>query len=114
MARKTAADLGRIDPAIEEFVEITSYKAEIAVATFDAQDKETQKLILKIADVLKQYATGTIQVGRRSIDITADVLKENCLYLAVEIVKDLAMLDIRVGNFVFPQGACVKCGGDVG
>lgn len=114
MARKSLAD---IDPdlrrATEEFESISLVKYEMAKDAYDLQDDKTQKVIDRIVGTLQQYATGhiTVKVGGSyvPVKITNEYLGFNLLYLAVEVVKDLAFLDIRVESFKFPELLCAVC-----
>lgn len=115
MARKSLAD---IDPdlrrATEEWQSISLVKYEMAKDAYDLQDDKTQKVIDRIVGTLQQYATGhiTVKVGGSyvSVKISNEYLGYNLLYLAVEVVKDLAFVDIRVANFTFPELLCAVCG----
>ena len=109
MARKSLDALNRLDM----FEEVSAVKYDLAHEVYDAQDDETKMLIDKIEHTLRQYATATVKIGKRNWDITEEQLHFNLFYLAVEVVKDLALLDIRVGNFTFPEDVCATCGGEV-
>jgi hypothetical protein len=112
MARKTTADIkgGRIAAALEQYELVTEVKHEVALETFETQDAKTRKLIERIADVLRTYATGSVTLEGEDVVLTEECLTQSLLVLAVEVAKDLALLDIQVGEFAFPQGQCVKCG----
>jgi hypothetical protein len=43
------------------------------------------------------------------VDIPNDAIWNNALYMAVEILKDLAYMEIRVAGFTWPD-LCVECG----
>lgn len=102
---------------LEIFALATKARHKIAQAAFDAQDEDTQEAIRMIRDRLSVMATGTIRVfpnGRQNPGITTQISSElvdsNLLYMATEIVKDLAFLDIRVENYTFPTTYCAECG----
>lgn len=105
MARKTGLSLK--DVMREEFIALAEYQAELARETYFAQDSETQDAIDKMASVLAQYSTGS------TFDVSEEVLDKALSVIVMEVVKDLALLDIRVANFTFIEGSCVKCGGEV-
>lgn len=118
MARKTLADIDpNLKSAVEDFEAVSLVKYEMAQDAYELQDEETQKVIDRIAGTLRSYATGflNVKVGNVYVPIKVDndYLGYNLFYLAVEVVKDLAFLDIRVANFVFPPSQCVKCGADI-
>lgn len=122
MSRKTAEDLKSVDKlldmAYEQFAFITAVKAELAQEVYDAQDAETKRAINTIKSKLRQLVTDTIILtlengGKAEAQITAEDLEQNVLWLAVEIVKDLAIVGVQVANFKFPTKSCAICGGDV-
>lgn len=125
MARKQITDLKSADKlvteAIEEHQSIAEVKYELAKAAYDAQDKETKAVIDRIVDTLRTYATGYIHVQLQPptgalvpVKLDNTYLGYNLLYLAVEIVKDLAFLDIQVASFEFPEAYCARCGAELG
>lgn len=107
MARKSLAAFSARDIATEEFEAVTEYQHELATEAYKAQDAETRIAIDKLVHVLKQYSTGS------KLNTSADMIDKALFVVAVEVVKDLALLDLRVEGFVFPQDACVKCGEEV-
>lgn len=116
MARKTAIDPA-LTEAIDDFIAISEAKYEIAKDIYDTQDKLTQEVIDHIVTTLQTYASGTAQVkvGRekQTIQISDEHRDYNLLYLAIEIVKDLAFMDIKVANFEFAPGLCASCGSEL-
>lgn len=120
MARKSADTFSGLDvkraEALADFEATSFVKFDIANIVYAAQDDGTRAAIDKIEETLRNYATATInvKVGRlmQMLDIEEQVLHHNLHYLAVEICKDLGLVDIQVGNFRFDE-SCVMCGGDV-
>lgn len=124
MPRKSVIDLkssdNLLDQATEEFKDVSEVKAEMARAVYDQQDAKTKAVIDSIHATLQHYATGyiTVQLAPPSgaltpVKLDNEYLGYNLLYLAVEIVKDLAITGIRVASFVFPPSLCVECGAEV-
>lgn len=118
MARKTLADLDpRLKSAREDFEAVSLVKYEMAKDAYDCQDEETQKVIDRIVATLQQYANGYIKVkvGNSFVpmQISNEYLGFNLLYLAVEIAKDLAFVDVRIANFEFPPSLCASCGAQI-
>ena len=118
MARKSIADLKSSDKliaeAVEDFSAVSEIKYELAKEVYDAQDDETKAVIDRILATLQTYATGHINVGAGiSVKIDGEHLMHNLLWLAVEVVKDLALLGIRAENFEFPKGLCAVCGSEI-
>jgi len=112
VARKTLADVDLVlRRATEEFESISLVKYEMAKDVYDLQDADTKKVIDKIMDILGQYATGYTTNG--DVPVTDEYMNYNLLYLAVEVVKDLAFVDIRIANFTFPESMCAVCGDEM-
>lgn len=113
MARKTLA----VDPVIEEFEAVGRVKDEMAHDVIDIQDAETQAAIDIILGTLQTYATGYItpKIGETNVPIKVDneYITMHLRWLAVEIAKDMALVGIRLGNFVFPKNLCAVCGSEV-
>src|SRR5262245_25436912 len=125
MARKSITDLPSHaklqEEAIEQFKAVSEIKMELAQEAYDMQDAETQKVIDKMVETMRTYCTGYINVQLQPptgalvpVKIDNEYLGYNLFFLAVEIVKDLALLDIKVANFVFPPSMCAKCGAELG
>jgi hypothetical protein len=47
------------------------------------------------------------------VEIPNDAIWNNALYMAVEILKDLAYMDIRVADFTWPTDLCMECGTEI-
>lgn len=124
MGRKTIGDLKSSDKltadAIEEFKSVSEIKHELARDAYDLQDSETKATIDRIAATLMQYASGYINVQLNPpsgsivpVKIENKYLGMNLLWLAVEIVKDLAFVGVQVANFEFPESLCASCGAEI-
>ena len=106
-----------IQQQLEIFYAATEARYRIATAAFEAQDEKTKEAIRMIRDRLSVLATGTIRIfpdGKRNpgytVQISTEHVDNNLLYIATEIVKDLAFMDIRVENYNFPKVYCAECG----
>lgn len=108
MARKTAK--AHDEEIIEEFVAVSEIKDELAGDVYGNQDDKTKAALALIVKTLRTYSTGKIVVDGEELEIEPDVLAQNFRWLAVEIVKDLALLGIRVESFNFPEALCAICG----
>ena len=110
MARKSADDfLGKSDKLVE-FEVVTLVQYEAAKDAYDAQDAETQAAIDLMVKTLHTYAEPETASG---IEIGEDVLDQCLLVLAMQAVNDMALVDIRVGNYIYPANLCAACGSDV-
>lgn len=115
MARKSLVDLDpNLRSAVDEFQAVSLVKFEMARDAYNMQDAETKAAIDRIHGTLQQHATGYINVvvGKTvyPVRINSEYLGYNLLYLAVEIVKDLAFTGIRIAKFKVPPLTCVACG----
>jgi hypothetical protein len=106
-----------IDEQLELFRKATEARYRIATAAYEAQDQQTKNALDSIRDRLSTIATGTVRVfpyGKNNpghtVQISSELVDQNILYIATEIVKDLAYMDIRVENYEFPKVYCADCG----
>jgi len=106
--------------ALDDFKAVSEIKYDLAKEAYDMQDEDTQKAIDRIVNTLQIYATGSITIQLSPprgalipVRIDNTYLGYNLLWLAVEICKDLAFLDLQVANFEFPPSQCVKCGSEI-
>lgn len=121
MARKTVIENdSRVQEALEEFKILTELRMEMAQDALKAQDEETQAVIWRIAQRLAYGASGYIKIrvnpphgGTVPVKIERDMLDANTLFLATEILKDLALFDVRIANYKFPPSFCVSCGAEI-
>lgn len=122
MAKKVIAKKkAKIDPNIvrqvDEFKERSKIRFKIAKAAYDAQDAKTRQVIESIQSQLLLGASGVIRVysdGKRqesvAVKVDMEYVEHNTLYVATEILKDLAMMDVKVANYKFPDVYCAECG----
>jgi hypothetical protein len=124
MGRKSISDLKSVDKltedAVEEFKSVSEMKWELARDAYELQDKETKAVIDRIVATLRTYANGYIAVQLNPptgetipVKIENDYLDMNLLWLAVEVVKDLAFIGVQVASFEFPPSLCAQCGADI-
>lgn len=115
MARKTLAALNpHMDEMVETFQAVSEFKEELARAAIDEQDKPTQKAIYAIHKILVDNATSAItdrdpDGNLCTVNVDIKYISYNFLWLAVQIVKGLALVDLRVANFNFPPSLCSNC-----
>ena len=114
--RKSKVDR-QIEAQLEVFRAQTEARYRIALAAYEAQDIPTKDALDRIRDRLQTMSTGQIRVfpngkARDSyvVEISQTLVDQNILYMATEIVKDLAFMDIRVANYQFPTVYCAECG----
>ncbi len=100
---------------LAEFEQRSDELYDLARATYDAQDTDTREAIDRIHDATTRmfrqqaYVARTRTGERMPIEFSREVHSKLSFYIAVEIVKDLGIMDIRVANFKFTK-ACVVCG----
>ena len=102
---------------LELFKASTEARHRLALDVFNHQDSDTQEVIERIQDRLMIGANGVIRVypngkQQRSVilDVGLDYMTMNALYVAVEILKDLALMDVQIAQFQFPTSVCAECG----
>lgn len=116
---KKAARNKAIEIERDIFQKATQARYDLARQAFDAQDPETQMVITRIQKMLCQNANGVIKLwpngnkrAERAVMVTVamEYIEMNAFYVAIEILKDLAMMDVRVAQFKFPESFCADCG----
>jgi hypothetical protein len=120
VARKSVVNLKAADElvkdAVEEFYTVSEMKYEIAKASYDAQDDDTRDMIDQLVKVLNLHATGYITVtldpphgGAVPVKVEKKYVGFNTLYIVMDMLKTLALFDIRVGKYTFPAAYCSNC-----
>lgn len=104
MARK---GLAVRDEATEDFITVTEYQYEVDMEINAKQDAGTRQAILNVLGVLKEHNTDCIY------EATEDEIDRALWVIALEIVKDMAILGYRLGTFTLPIDQCVKCGEEI-
>lgn len=87
----------------------------LAQRAYDAQDAMTQDALDVMVERIIAISRGAVVFSNRKGDKLAFQIDENdkkmnALYLATEIMKDLAQLDIRLASYKFLPNVCVECG----
>jgi copper chaperone CopZ len=121
MPRKTAIQNdANVVEALGEWKALTEVRYELAKEAYDFQDDETKALLDRIVNRLRVGASGYITVrvnGKHGstvpVKIEQQYLDFNLLYVATEILKDLALFDIRVGTYEIPPSHCVLCAAEI-
>lgn len=115
--RKHATVKNHEAEAVREAQSFIEVRYQIAKDAYDAQDAETQALLDRMVAVLRLHATVYVDVtanpphgGTVPVKMEARYIDQNLLYIAVETLKTLAIFDVRVANFKFPESLCVSCG----
>jgi hypothetical protein len=104
----------RLDHELQVFMEQSIARASIAKRAYAPQDAETKAALDTMVDRIVSISRGvaTFKIGKRKVaaEVPTEAVKNNALYLATEILKDLALLDIRIANFRFDPQRCAECG----
>jgi hypothetical protein len=115
---KGYADQKEVDKQVEIFKRATQARYDLARQTFEVQDESTQEVITRIQKMLCLNANGIVRVWLKgnkrnksyTVTVEMDYIEMNAFYMAIEILKDLAMMDVRVAKFQFPESFCADCG----
>jgi hypothetical protein len=116
--KKKSSRQREIDRQVEIFQRATKARYDLAREAYDAQDEDTQEVIERIQRMLCVNANGVVRVyingnrrkGGIPVTVDMDYIEMNAFYMAMEILKDLAMMDVKVANFKFPESFCAECG----
>lgn len=60
--------------------------------------------------VVRVYYEGNRREGGVAVTVDMEYIEMNAFYMAIEILKDLAMMDVRVDKFKYPESFCAECG----
>ena len=84
---------------------------------YEAQDDDTQEAIDRMAAMLEKIARRQmwVRIGENKVvsQIDAEDITMNMFYMANEIIKDLAVMDVKVANYKFPGNLCAECGTEI-
>lgn len=95
--------------ALAELADISEKRYKIAKKIYDYQDDLTKEVIDAIKDRLKVASTGVVQINGKLVKLDEQTVELSTFFLAVEIVKDLALYDIQVAGFKFNPKYCASC-----
>jgi hypothetical protein len=113
-AKKKISVNAQVQEQVKQFEERSEIRQRVASVAYNAQDAKTKAVIDSIMDQLLLGASGTIRifVGKQSVAAKVDMeyVEFNAMYVATEILKDLALMDVKVANYKFPSVYCVECG----
>lgn len=117
MARKSLppTQQEKADAELAVFVEQSEARFQIAKRLYGYQDKETQFALDVMVDRIVSISHGMLAVkfnngkDRVVVTIPPEAIRHNALYMATEIFKDLAMLEIRIASFTFDPNLCAVC-----
>ncbi len=104
----------KVEHELEKWKEISEARGRIAQTAYNSQDEQTQETIERMMDRILAGSNGVVKVVVAGTTIYRGVdmhyLGLNAMYLATEILKDLAFMDIQVANYEFPEMVCTECG----
>jgi hypothetical protein len=121
VARKSVVGTDKqVREAVDEFYAMCEIRYDIAKAAYDAQSTETQEVLDRIRDRLRLAVTGYITVainpphsGEVSVRVEQKYIDYNLMYVATEILKDLALFGVQVADYNFPDIHCINCGAEI-
>lgn len=117
MPRKTLDQLASLKSVIEEFEALSLVRYELAVDAYEYQDDETKAVIDKMVATLRQHANGTVNVqhgGKLTpLKVGDETFAKNLLYTALEVVKSMYFVGLKVANFKWKPTACIACGAEI-
>lgn len=118
MAKKIPLTVNQLlGQEIEVFKKQSRARSQIAEKVYATQDTETREAIdsmtERIVSISRGVALFTVKGKKIASELPTETIEQNARYLATEILKDLAMLDIRVGNFRFDPRLCAVCSKDL-
>lgn len=116
-AKAKAKTKSSIEHQLEIFKRATEARYELAMRAYNAQDNQTKDALDIMVARLRTIGTGQIRIfpdGKRGHSVVVPIepvlQDQNIMFLATEIFKDLALMDVQVANYEFPPVYCVECG----
>jgi hypothetical protein len=120
MARRTVSELKSVqrylDEAVAEFQDLSEIRYELAKRAYKAQSATMQNTVDSILATLRIHAKDYIDVQLQPphgalvpVKIERRYVDFNLLYIAMDILKNLALFDIRIGDYEFPPSLCTNC-----
>lgn len=108
----------KVSRQLEIWLKQNEARLRIAQAHYDAQDATTQEVIEAIRDRIVSYSAGRAAFypnGKKggvgvAVELEPEWVAANAFYMATQLLKDLATVDVRVANYKFPDLICVECG----
>lgn len=101
-----------MEKVMVEFTKASERRYAKAMKVYDAQDAITQDALDRMVDHLCAIARKKMYVGTQTDRVVAaipdQVVKNNMTYMAVEILIDLAQMDIQIEGFKMPK-LCAVC-----
>lgn len=92
-------------------------RMEAAKKVYEMQNDATRDAIDRVQSLLIRQSRRSMWVGtkddRVSVEIPNYAIWNNALYMAVQIMKDLAFMDIKVVDFKWPVDTCMTCGNEI-
>jgi hypothetical protein len=98
-----------VEDIIEQYKVITETRYMVAKEIYDSQDSLTQEVLDRIRDRLRIASTGLINVNGQPVKLEQKYIDFNLLFLATEILSDLALNSVRVAKFKPSQKYCIEC-----
>lgn len=101
---------------MDDFSAEAKARYDKAKRSYNKQDDETQDALDRITTLLCRITRKQMWVSaggrgdRMVMVIPEETIYHNMFYMANEILKDLALMDVRVASYTFPAGICVECG----
>lgn len=106
----------KADTRLAEFKAQSLVRFQQASKVIDQQDPATKDAIDRMIGQLVAISRRRMWVAesrgsdhRAIVDIPEETIRHNATYMALEIVKDLALMDVQVEGFKYPKGMCGTC-----
>jgi len=108
-AKKKVTKASPVSVASKEFESIAETRYKMAMQVYDMQDSLTKEVLDRIRDRLRIASTGLVSVNGQPHKLEQQYIDFNLMFLATEILGDLALINVRVGNFKPSPMWCAEC-----
>lgn len=105
------------DEHMEKFAADALKRYEKALAHYKTQSEDTQDAIDRMVKALVRVTHKKMWLAFKGqkivIDIPEQTVYHNMCYMATEILRDMAVFDVRVADYTFPTKSCAVCGTEI-
>jgi argininosuccinate synthase len=116
--RKTLAVASHLDKLVSDWKELAELRHKTSMDIYNVQDEDTKEVLDRIVDRLRLAATGYVTLrlpggAVKSVRVESEYVGYALLFIATEILKDLAIYGVQIANFDYHPSICAECGAKV-
>lgn len=109
VSKSSKKDVVNTSKALNQYRRLTETRYEMAKQIYEHQDSLTKEVIDRIRDRLVIASTGVVNIGGKPMKLEQQYIDFNILFLACEILSDLALMNVQIANFKPYPMWCIEC-----